>query len=119
MADWGHFAEAEALFQKAIKRDSTCVVALRDYGRTLLRDNNPEMENNIERAIALFERAVQLDPTDAESHYGLGTALAWIDEQVERAIGHLERAIEIKPTHTRAIETLAEVKTGRDSIPDR
>ena len=32
LADWGYFAEAEALFLRALKRDCNCVVALRDYG---------------------------------------------------------------------------------------
>jgi tetratricopeptide (TPR) repeat protein len=62
LADWGYFAEAEALFQKAIKRDGKCVLAIRDYGRTLTRDHNPDAEDNIVRAIKLFEQAVALDP---------------------------------------------------------
>ena len=41
ITDWGHFAEAEALFQKAIKRDKDCVVAIRDCGRCLNREQYP------------------------------------------------------------------------------
>ena len=118
LADWGHFEEAERLFQKAIKRDNTWVVAIRDYGRSLIRHHNPEADNNIERAVKLFERAVALDPTDAESHYRLGNVLPCVDGQVERAIGHLERAIAINPAHARAIETLEDVIAWRDSPAD-
>jgi tetratricopeptide (TPR) repeat protein len=115
LAKLSHFSEAERLFQKAIKRNDTCVIAIRDYGNCLIRENNPEADNNIERAVNLLERALDLDPTDAESHHCLGCVLPSIDGQVERAIGHLERAIAIDPTHTRAIKTLEDVKAWRDS----
>ncbi len=111
MADWGYFAEAEALFQKAIKRNKECVLAFRDYGRTLLRDHNPEAENNIGRAIELFERAVALDPGDAESHYRLGDALLCVDGGQERAIGHLESALQINANHAKAAERLAGIES--------
>jgi len=114
MADWGYFAEAEALFQKAIKRNDEFLLAIRDYGRSLIRDHNPEADNNIGRAIELFERAVAIDPGDAESHYRLGNALLCVDGEMERAIGHLERALKIKPTHAKAAESLAEIEPERD-----
>ena len=71
-ADWGYFAEAEALFQRAIKKDKKCVLAIRDYGRSLVRERNPEAECNINRAIELFERAVAIDIGDAESPLSTG-----------------------------------------------
>ena len=108
IADWGHFAEAEALFQKAIKRDNECVLAIRNYGLCLIRDHNPDAERNLGRAIELFERAVEIDPDDEQSHYRLGNALQCIDGEEERAIRHLERALQIEPTHTKAAESLAQ-----------
>lgn len=114
IADWGYFAEAEALFQKIIKRDEKCVVAIRDYGRTLLRDHNPDAMKNIGRAIPLFERAVDLNPEDAESHYRLGDALPVLDGQLARAIHHLERALKINPLHAKAAKRLAELRTAED-----
>jgi tetratricopeptide (TPR) repeat protein len=117
LADWGYFAEAETLFQKAIKRNDQFVLAIRDYGRTLIRDHNPEAGNNIGRAIELFARAVALDPRDAESHYRLGDALRCIDGEMERAIAHLERALKIEPTHAKAAQALAEIVSDRDG-PD-
>lgn len=119
MSDWGYFAEAEALFQKAINRDNQCVHAIRDYGRTLLRDHNPDAENNIERAIELFERAVAIDPGDAESHYRLGDALLCVDGAKERALGHLERALQIKHTHAKAAERLAETEAELDGLDEK
>jgi tetratricopeptide (TPR) repeat protein len=114
LSDWGHFAEAEALFQKAIKRDETCVLAIRDYGRCLIRNDGPGAEDDIGRAIELFERAVALDPDDAESHYRLGNALSCVDGQMEKAVGHLRRALELRPSHPKAAEALAEIEVERD-----
>ena len=110
LADWGYFAEAEALFLKVIKRDRKCVLAFRDYGRSLVREHNPESEKNLGRAINLFEHAVALDPGDAESHYRLGDVLLHVDGEKGRAIAHLERALEINPVHARAAERLAVIK---------
>jgi Flp pilus assembly protein TadD len=118
MADWGYFAEAEALFLKAIKRDKDCVLAIRNYGRTLLRDHNPEADNTLGRAIRLFERAVAVGPRDAESHYRLGDALSCVDGETERAIGHLERALKINPAHAKAAEVLAEIQAARDGADE-
>ncbi|MGP0063930.1 MAG: tetratricopeptide repeat protein [Isosphaeraceae bacterium] len=112
LADWGYFAESETLFLNAIRRDERCVLAVRDYGRSLVRSHNPDADINIRRAIELFERAVAIDPGDVESHYRLGGALLCVDSEQERAIGHLERALEIRPTHANAAELLAEIATG-------
>jgi tetratricopeptide (TPR) repeat protein len=118
LADWGYFAEAEALFRKAIKRDEGCVLAIRDYGRSLVRDHNPEAENNLGRAIELFERAVALDLGDAESHYRLGDALLCVDGEEERAVGQLKRALKINPTHARAARALAEIESAQDGLDE-
>ncbi len=113
LADWGYFAESETLFLQAIKRNKNHVLAIRNYGRSLVREHNPDADRNISRAIELFERAVALDPGDAESHYLLGEALLCVAGEEERAIGHLERALKIDAAHARAAEALAEVNAAR------
>jgi tetratricopeptide (TPR) repeat protein len=107
IADWGYFAEAEELLEKAIKRDLGCAVAIRDFGRTLIRDHNPDADDNLIRAIELFERALAFDPEDAESHFRLGDALFGVDGAEERAIVHLREACKIKPAHAKAAERFA------------
>jgi tetratricopeptide (TPR) repeat protein len=117
IANWGHFSEAEAIFQKAMKTDRNCALAIRDCGRCLTRDHNPDAERNLGRAIALFERAVAVDPLDAESHYFLGDALTCVDGEEVRGIDHLKRALEINPSHAKAAAVLAEIEVERD-CPD-
>ena len=102
IANWGYFAEAEALFRKAIKKDPTCALAIRHYGRCLIRDHNPDADKNFGRATELFERAVAVDPSDAESHYRLGDILVCVDAEQQRGIAHLKEALEINPTHAKA-----------------
>jgi len=108
LADWSLFEEAESLFQKAIKRDSECVLAIRDYARCLVRDGHPQAEQNLGRAIALYERGVAVDSSDAESHFRLGDALLCVDGELDRGIRHLERALQLDPGHDKAATLLAE-----------
>ncbi|MHC5540469.1 tetratricopeptide repeat protein [Singulisphaera rosea] len=118
LADWGEFAEAEALFLKAMRQDPSHPLPVRDYGRSLLRNHNPEADDNLERAIELFERAVALDPRDAESHYRLGNALACLEGEELRAMDHLRTALRLKANHRKAAEMLAELEAdqGRESL---
>ncbi|MDG3008021.1 tetratricopeptide repeat protein [Paludisphaera mucosa] len=113
LADWGRFAEAEALFRKALRRNPRSVLAIRDYGRCLMDARDPGADD-VGRAIVLFERALALDPTDDASHYLLGRSLLLVDGEQGRAIEHLERALQIRPAHEGAAERLAEIAAGRD-----
>lgn len=114
LADWGEFAESEILFRKAMRQDPSNPQPVRDYGRSLLRDHNPEADDNLERAIKLFEQAVALDPRDAESHYRLGNALACLEGEEQRAMDHLRTALRLKATHRKAAEVLAELEADQE-----
>jgi tetratricopeptide (TPR) repeat protein len=83
---------------------------MRDYGRCLLRDPNPDAAGNLGRAIELFERAVAINPGNAESHFRLGDALGCLDGETARAIAHLQRALRIDPDHARAANRLSEIE---------
>jgi cytochrome c-type biogenesis protein CcmH/NrfG len=95
-----------------MKTGPECVLAIRDCGRCLTRDTHPDAEKNIGRAIELVERAIALDPGDAESQYRLGDALVYIDGEEQRAINHLKRALRIRPTRAKAAARLAKIEAG-------
>lgn len=107
LANWGYHAEAESVFRAALKRNDRCALAIRDYGRCLMREHDPPEDQNIARAVTLFERAVALSPRDAESHYCLGVTLFYLEGEEVRAVFHLETALKLNPNHTRAAECLA------------
>jgi lipopolysaccharide biosynthesis regulator YciM len=113
LADWGCYAEAEALFLKVIKKDPKFDMAIRDYGRCLIRSHNPDREQNVGRAIELFQRAVELDPGDARSHFHLGEALRRVDGQLERATHHIKVALAIEPEYEDAATVLEEIRSDR------
>jgi cytochrome c-type biogenesis protein CcmH/NrfG len=112
LADWSYFAESEGLFRKALKINPKCTYSIRNYGRCLIRDANPDAEKNLSRAVELFEQAVAVDPKDAESHYRLGDVLVCIDGEEQRGIDHLKKALRINPGHEKAAVKLAEIQAG-------
>ena len=62
----GRFSEAKVLFQEVLRLNPDVVPAIAGLGRLELLDHNDA------EAIRLLERAVQLNPSDAESTYQLG-----------------------------------------------
>ena len=50
-----------------------------------------------EEAIASYNRALEIDPTDAATHYNMGVALDDLGRP-EEAIASYRRALEIDPT---------------------
>ena len=88
----------------AIARDETkSVEAFEAYSRGLV-NMRQATRDSIDRAIALFERATELDPDYAAAWASLGGALQFkgmflsISEYLSRAIDVLRRAIALQPT---------------------
>lgn len=85
----------------------------------------------MEEALAAFERAVGLNPQNAENYFGLGL-IAQADGQTERALSALIKAVDVDPHHweARIILTRIYLEKGqltaarihldmlRDSVPD-
>ncbi len=96
-------AEAEAELDLALDRKpgSTRVLAARGGARHSRQRLGPAIED--------FERALELDPGQAEAHAGLGRTL--VDLGLPRlAAPHFERAVELNPQYPDALVNLGNVR---------
>ncbi len=59
------------------------------------------LAGNLDRAILLFNRALELDPNNAETYNNLGYAY-YLKGEHERAIGYFKKALEVDPGHEKA-----------------
>ncbi len=64
-----------------------------------------------------YERAAQLDPSDAKALNGMGITALRVGRPDE-ALRHLERAIEINPTHAKYQFNIAELYAGYGRLKD-
>ena len=66
------------------------------------------LAGNHQNAALAFERALALDPRNAEAHFRLGLA-ARDQQQLERAAAAYQRAIELRPDYAEALNNLGSV----------
>lgn len=104
----GKTAEAEGLYQKALKADSRHAEALVGYAR--LKDRQGRMDD----ATRLYRRAAQAHPNNASVHNDLGLCLAR-QRNFGESMAALERAINLAPKKWLYRNNLAMVlvETGR------
>ena len=62
-----------------------------------------------------FRRAVELDPSDAQTMVNLATSLA-LQQRLEEAIPYYERALRLDPTHVAAREMLISAREFLESM---
>jgi TolB-like protein len=97
--------------------ETEVVEAYEAFSRGLLNRSDESFESQ-DRAVWLFERAVQLDPAYARAHVELGAAYAWkadylsLPEVRARAAASLRRAIELQPDSSRAWRELGSLLVG-------
>lgn len=95
--------EAERLFERTLGLDPDYAPALAMLGQTYL---NRYLwcwtldRSEIPRAIELFHRALALDPSLADAHYGLGWAESLLGRAAQ-ATPHIERAVEFRSAAAR------------------
>ena len=68
------------------------------------------------QAAEMFERAVKLDPQNADAHFALGHAYFDL-KQWKKAVGSFERAVELDPKDQQAIDYLALSRTMAHGEP--
>lgn len=121
------FAEAEALYKKAIELDPQLAIAYTNLGNIRFRqgdepaaealykkaleldERQPEAQYNLgyvmlergyaSRAITYFEAAIKADPRFADAHFNLAMAYEACSDKA-RARVHWKRYLEIEPTGT-------------------
>ena len=74
-----------------------------------------QQQGRLQEAYTEFERAVELNPDNADAHHALGILLHLAFDRPEEAIKHYEKAIEVRPTFSEAKTNLGNVylSTGR------
>ena len=72
----------------------------------------PEQLGNHAGAIAHYQRALQLDPGQAETHYDLGVTLARAGRMPE-AIEQWKQALQLNPDYTDAQNALKQLQIGQ------
>lgn len=91
--------ESRAALEKLVASDAKNAAALACLG-SLLRKSDPQ------RSAELFQRANQIDPSNADYAVGYGAALVQL-RQFERAASILQRVVRLAPEHYEAHANLA------------
>ena len=86
----GRLNKARTWYEKALRADPGCVVALNNLGVLLIKDKK------FSAARSRFEKAIRLKPGYVDPYYNLACLFALTD-QPEQAFRYLKRAISIHP----------------------
>ena len=98
--DPGRYAEAEALYRRAVELDPTLAIAHTNLGNLRFRRGDES------EAVSLYRRALEIDDRQPEAHYNLGYVLL-NQGDTWRSILSFRRAIEADPLFADAHFNLA------------
>jgi len=96
----GATSKALAIYRGILHHDPDHVLALRQAGAIMLNQDNPSAAMN------LFQRAVQLSPSDPDLYHGVATSLR-LAGHIDSAMQTLQAALKIDDTHAPALHDLA------------
>lgn len=71
---------------------------------------NPESLADLQLARIACEKALQIDPNDADTHFKNGRVVEYLDSDARRAAEYYREAVRINPSHLEAWAALAWVK---------
>jgi tetratricopeptide (TPR) repeat protein len=118
-AQWraGMRERAALAFEQATRQFPRDAMTYQVYGTLLVEDATPEARS---QAAGLFERAIALDNSSAESRYQLAN-IEMEDGKPERALPHLESAVKLDPQDSRFHFALSRAyrRLGRSSEADK
>jgi tetratricopeptide (TPR) repeat protein len=114
--DKGNAHQAEETLQQGIRHLPRSALLYQAYGNLLLSGIGSNDASNDSRAVELFQKAVALDDSLSEAHYGLGK-LALREDRARDAQRELEAAVRLDPKSSKNHYALAQVyrKQGRTS----
>ena len=111
------FATAAALFEQALASepgDKSKIAT--PYAQALVGESTSILESNPKQAESLLQKAIELDPTNAEAFYNLGK-LYTSKKEYAQAIQSYDKAIDLAPSSPDAFFNLGFIYYGRKDYP--
>jgi len=111
----GELPEAIELQQRAVNEHPTWGLMHRNLASVLTQNRN------YKEAAVSFEKALELDPNDVESHYNLGLILSETQPDpanLQKALDHFVRAIQLQPRFAEAHFSIGNVLYRAGKVDD-
>ena len=105
------YADEETLWEMTIAKNPDCLMAYNNLGNIL------SQKGRLDEALAIFQKALEIDPDDGKVHYNLGGALLQ-KGKVDEAIAHFQKAIEIDPHNPAAQDDLGSALLQKGEIDE-
>jgi tetratricopeptide (TPR) repeat protein len=105
------YCNVETLWVDTLQKNPTCWMAHNNLGLTLLQ------KGKVEEAITHFQKALAINPNEAEGHNNLGNALLKRGN-VDEAIVHYQKALQITPDLAEAHNNLGNALVRKGSVDE-
>lgn len=107
------YRKAIVLLEKALEQEPENAMLWLNLGAAHLGNPVLATDEQQQRAIAAFKRAVEINPATPSAYYNLG--LIYRDRgEIELAIEHFRRAVQVNPHDTDARRLLARLEAQHD-----